>query len=53
MIEFYEKELRAIEERLKQKYNFEILDHRLDVTGYCVECKKDGSLKQNARGLPS
>jgi len=38
VIEFYEEELRAVEERLKQKYHFKILDHRLDVTGYCFEC---------------
>ena len=36
-----EKELKEIERRLEQKYNFQIVEHRLDVTGYCSECEKD------------
>jgi len=40
VIEFVEKELRAIEKRLKSKYDFEIAEHRLDVTGYCSDCRK-------------
>ena len=39
VIEFIEKELKSIEERLKIKYNFKITEHRLDVVGYCSECK--------------
>ena len=39
VIEFVEKELGAIEERLGKKYDFEIVEHRLDVTGYCVDCR--------------
>ena len=41
VIEFFEKDLEAIEKRLAKKYHYEIIDHRLDVIGYCPECKKD------------
>jgi Fur family ferric uptake transcriptional regulator len=40
VIEFVEKELDNIERRLGKKYDFEITDHRLDVTGYCSHCTK-------------
>jgi len=43
VIEFTAKELRKIEKDLGEKYNFEVIDHRLDVTGYCAECKEDCS----------
>lgn len=39
VIEFVEKELKAIEKRLEKKYDFEIIDHNLDITGYCSKCK--------------
>jgi Fur family ferric uptake transcriptional regulator len=38
VIEFVEKELKEIEKRLGHKHNFQIVDHRLDVIGYCSEC---------------
>jgi Fur family ferric uptake transcriptional regulator len=41
VIEFFEEEITEIEKRLGEKYNFQILDHRLDVTGYCSECRED------------
>lgn len=40
VIEFVEKELGAIETRLGKKYDFEIVEHRLDVTGYCADCRQ-------------
>lgn len=39
VIEFVEKQLRQIEKRLAEQYDFEIVDHNLDITGYCSECK--------------
>lgn len=40
VIEFVEKQLEDIEKRLGKKYNFQILNHSMDVTGYCSECKR-------------
>ena len=40
VIEFVEKGLADIERKLGETYNFEILDHRLDVMGYCSRCRK-------------
>lgn len=40
VIEFVEKEMKAIETRLASEYDFEIVDHNLDITGYCSECRK-------------
>jgi len=40
VIEFIEKELKSIEERLQIKYDFQITEHHLDVSGYCSECKE-------------
>jgi Fur family ferric uptake transcriptional regulator len=40
VIEFVEEELQAIEERLATKHNFLVVDHRLDVVGYCATCRK-------------
>ena len=40
VIEFVEEELQAIEERLARKHNFLVVDHRLDVVGYCAKCRK-------------
>ena len=41
VIEFFEKDLKTIEKRLEKKFHYKIVDHRLDVNGYCPECKKD------------
>ncbi|MFH1673248.1 MAG: transcriptional repressor [Pseudomonadota bacterium] len=38
VVEFVEKEMDNIVDRLSKKHNFNILDHRLDFTGYCAEC---------------
>ena len=40
VIEFVDKAILAMEKRLEDEYDFEVLDHRLDVTGYCETCKK-------------
>ena len=41
VIEFVEKGLTDIEKKLGEKYHFEVIDHRLDVTGYCSRCRKE------------
>ena len=33
------EEITEIEKRLGKKYNFQIIEHRLDVTGYCSDCR--------------
>ena len=40
VIELVEEELQAIEERLATKHNLLVVDHRLDVVGYCATCRK-------------
>jgi Fur family ferric uptake transcriptional regulator len=40
VVEFVEEEMDNIVDRLSKKHNFNILDHRLDFTGYCAECNK-------------
>ena len=39
VIEFVEEDLKDMQERLAKKHDFEIVDHRLDVVGYCSECR--------------
>ena len=40
VVEFVENELKEIERRLGRQNDFEIVDHRMDITGYCAECRK-------------
>lgn len=40
VIEFVEDTLTGIEKNLERKFGFKVVDHRLDVNGYCPECKK-------------
>lgn len=40
VIEFVEEELQVIEKRLAEKHNFLVVDHRLDVVGYCATCRE-------------
>ena len=40
VIEFVAGEIKAIERRLAEKHNFEIVDHRLNVVGLCSKCRK-------------
>ena len=39
VIEFVEKELKNLENRLAKKYDFRIVEHRLEVSGYCSDCQ--------------
>ena len=41
VIEFIEKSLNNLEKRLSEENDFQIIDHRLDITGYCSDCKKE------------
>jgi len=38
IIEFVDDTLNALEKNLEKKYHFKVLDHNLDVTGYCKGC---------------
>ncbi len=40
VIEFSDEELENVQKRLESKYHYRIVDHRLDVNGYCPECQK-------------
>ena len=40
VIEFVEEELQVIEKRLAKKHDFLVVDHRLDVVGYCAKCRR-------------
>ncbi len=40
VVEFVEEELQVIEKRLAEKHDFLVVDHRLDVVGYCSTCRK-------------
>ena len=43
VVEFYDEKLKTIENRLHEKYGFEIFDHRLEVFGYCSHCQREES----------
>jgi Fur family ferric uptake transcriptional regulator len=43
IVEFYDEKLNTIEQNLGKKYGFEILDHRLEVFGYCFNCQGNES----------
>lgn len=40
VVEFFEEDLKDIEKRLVEKYHFEIIEQRFDITGYCSKCRK-------------
>jgi len=40
VVEFVEEELQVIEKRLAEKHDFLVVDHRLDVVGYCSTCRR-------------
>jgi len=40
VIEFVEEKLKVIEASLSEQNDFEIVDHRLDITGYCSDCRE-------------
>lgn len=41
IVEFQDRHLESIEKRLGRKFNFDIISHKLEVYGYCEECRKD------------
>jgi Fur family ferric uptake transcriptional regulator len=41
VIEFVEEALEDIERRLCEENDFQIIDHRMDIVGYCSNCKKE------------
>jgi Fe2+ or Zn2+ uptake regulation protein len=41
VIEFVETQLKQIERRLAEQYDFKVKDHNLDIIGYCSECKDE------------
>ncbi|MBW2645333.1 MAG: transcriptional repressor [Deltaproteobacteria bacterium] len=47
VVEFVEEEMDNIVDRLSKKHNFNILDHRLDFTGYCSECNNKMNAQNN------
>jgi len=40
-VEFTENTLKEVEDKLAGKYGFLVKGHKLEVFGYCSECKKD------------
>jgi len=40
LIEFSDQDIDYFESELEEKYDFEILDHKLRFYGYCKECKQ-------------
>ncbi len=40
VIEFVENDLKDIQKRLGEKHHFDIVDHRLDLVGYCSKCRQ-------------
>jgi len=41
VVEFVDESLRDLERRLGEENGFEIIDHRLDITGYCPDCRAE------------
>ena len=55
VIEFVEEDIKEIEKRLEKKYDFKVIDHRLDVKGYCKRCRnemKKRASKRSTGGSP-
>ncbi|MFH1628408.1 MAG: transcriptional repressor [Pseudomonadota bacterium] len=40
VIDFVDEAVKSIEMRLGKEHGFQIVDHRLDVVGYCADCRK-------------
>ncbi|MFC1866730.1 Fur family transcriptional regulator [Thermodesulfobacteriota bacterium] len=40
VIEFAEKALEVVERRISEENDFQVVDHRLDISGYCSDCRK-------------
>jgi len=41
IIEFYEERLKDIENKISIENDFQIIDYRFDITGYCSDCRKE------------
>ena len=41
VVEFVDESLKELEKRLSEENGFEIIDHRLDITGYCPDCREE------------
>lgn len=41
VIEFAEKAFEGLELHISEENDFQVVDHRLDITGYCSDCRKD------------
>ena len=39
IVEFYEEQLKDIENKIGSENDFQIIDHRFDITGYCSACR--------------
>ena len=51
VVEFVEPSIKEVEKRLESRYGFKIIEHRLDVMGYCKEClkKRLGKVKEDEK----
>ena len=47
LIEFHSQEIARLCARVAQEYDFEIVSHRLFVTGRCAECRRQGLLSSS------
>ena len=41
VIEFFAEDLENTKKRLESQYGYKILDHRLDMSGYCSKCQEN------------
>ncbi|MFH1784612.1 MAG: transcriptional repressor [bacterium] len=48
IIEFRDDTIEALQEKICSRYNFQALNHRLGIRGYCTACTKKGKIKQKA-----
>lgn len=39
VVEFVDRDLKDIETRIGKENDFQVIDHRLDLTGYCSKCR--------------
>ncbi len=42
LIEFHSEELERIRDAVARQHRFEVLGHRMFVTGICAECRRSG-----------
>ena len=40
LIEFYHPEIEALQEKIVKQYQFQAEQHKLEIYGYCLKCKK-------------